>query len=61
MLKILRVTTKIVKIVQHQCFCEEIFALSHHKFLKSSSKLLSLNPFLNQNYILRVGARLRHV
>ncbi|XP_011690980.1 PREDICTED: uncharacterized protein LOC105451945 [Wasmannia auropunctata] len=50
----------LIKNAQAEAFKEEISMLRHSKFLKSSSKLLSLHPFLDDKGLLRVGGRLRH-
>ncbi|XP_054713000.1 uncharacterized protein LOC129222513 [Uloborus diversus] len=53
--------TKIItKIVQERSFEEEIKCLKGRRQLNSHSKILSLNPFLDNDGILRVGGRLRH-
>jgi len=46
--------------MQNQAFCSEISALRQNKNLKTSSKLLSLHPFIDGKDLLRVGGRLRH-
>jgi hypothetical protein len=50
---------RIVKIVQQEGFAEEIANLNSHKPLSIRSKILNLNPFVDQNGILRVGGRLK--
>lgn len=45
---------------QQEEFSEDIWHLRNGRPLKNSSKLRSLNPFLDDNGILRVGGRLRH-
>nr|CAI5840531.1 unnamed protein product [Callosobruchus analis] len=50
----------LIKLVQCQEFGMEIMHLKRCKEVSKSSKLLSLNPFLDKNEILRVGGRLRH-
>lgn len=46
--------------VQEANFAIEIEKIKHHKQLTKTSKLLTLNPFLNENSILRVGGRLHN-
>lgn len=48
----------IVKLIQKECFHDEMHQLSTNQSLPKSSKLLSLTPFLDENGILRVGGRL---
>lgn len=50
----------IIKCVQLEFFQDEILCLSKNKPLKSSSSIISLNPFLDQNGILRVGGRIHN-
>lgn len=50
----------IISLVQREAFAEEIQTLQHGKQLAKISKLRGLNPFLNEQGILRVGGRLRH-
>jgi len=49
-----------VKSIQHQCFISEIRDLEANKPISSKSRLLTLNPFLDVNGLVRVGGRLRH-
>jgi len=49
-----------IKITQQQCFEREITSLKSNKSLPPKSPVLSLNPFLDDLGILRVGGRLRH-
>lgn len=44
---------------QHMCFSEEIQDLERHNKVKKRSKLITLDPFVDKNGILRVGGRLR--
>lgn len=46
------------KIAQSSDFSEEIKALQDNKSISRSSKLVSLNPFLDKNNVLRVGGRI---
>jgi transposase InsO family protein len=46
--------------VQLTSFADEVKLLSNGKDLPPKSKILSLNPFLDKDGILRVGGRLRH-
>lgn len=48
----------IIKLIQKEYFTQEICSLERNKVLKLNSKLLSLNPFLDSEGILRVGGRL---
>lgn len=52
-------TKRIVKKMQELEFSDEIKLLTEHKPLSKSSKLISLNVFLDSDGILRVGGRLR--
>ncbi|XP_054721417.1 uncharacterized protein LOC129231194 [Uloborus diversus] len=49
-----------IKQVQQQNFHPEIYCLKHSRTLPTKSKILSLNPFLDDDGLLRVGGRLRH-
>ena len=49
-----------IKIAQNLNFSEELIQLSRQLDVKGKSKLLSLNPILDHNGIMRVGGRLRH-
>ncbi|XP_063826513.1 uncharacterized protein LOC135075998 [Ostrinia nubilalis] len=49
----------IVKAVQAQHFSEDILRLKAKQNLKPKSSILTLNPFLDDNDILRVGGRLQ--
>lgn len=48
----------IIKIIQSQHFNSEIKLLLSRKSIFSTSKLSSLNPFLDTNHIIRVGGRI---
>lgn len=48
----------LIRLVQHSSFPEEIQALQRGRPIKSTSKLLTLHPFLDENNIIRVGGRL---
>ncbi|GIY59832.1 reverse transcriptase [Caerostris darwini] len=50
----------LIKSVQFIEFNNEINALKRNQALSCRSKILSLNPFLDNSGILRVGGRLRH-
>jgi hypothetical protein len=52
--------TTIIKIIQNTEFKGEIQELVRNKQIHKSSNLLSLNPFLDKDNILRVGGRIRH-
>ena len=49
---------KVIKSVQQRHFKEEIVALHNRNSLKSSSKISKLDPFLDQDGILKVGGRI---
>lgn len=50
----------LLKLVQQECFAAELHALQNGRCIPKQSKLLSLNPFLDNNNIIRVGGRLKH-
>lgn len=50
----------IIKLNQASEFCDEINCLRKGQPLNKSSKILSLNPLLDKDGLLRVGGRLRH-
>ena len=50
----------ICKLSQVSSFPEELTSLWEHKLIARGSKILSLNPFLDQHGVLRVGGRLQH-
>nr|CAH7738741.1 unnamed protein product [Callosobruchus chinensis] len=52
--------TYLVKLSQTESFPEEIATLKRRNSLQTSSKLLSLNPFLDDDGLLRVGGRLQN-
>ncbi|XP_076301683.1 uncharacterized protein LOC143219699 [Lasioglossum baleicum] len=49
-----------IDILQHEQFKKEIDTLNSGKALDKRSKILNLNPFLDERGILRVGGRLHH-
>ena len=49
----------IIRIVQQEEFTSELEALRHTKPINSKSRLLSLNPFLDSDGVIRVGGRLQ--
>ncbi|XP_072934980.1 uncharacterized protein [Epargyreus clarus] len=49
-----------IKIAQRRDFLEEIHRLNNKDYVKRSSKLKSLNPYMDNCNILRVGGRLRN-
>ncbi|XP_066585496.1 uncharacterized protein [Prorops nasuta] len=53
-------TLRVVKIIQAAAFLNYILTLQGKKSVPSSSRLLSLAPFLDAQGILRVGGRLQH-
>ena len=50
----------LIKRVQEREFFDEIDRLKTRKALKSSSRIIQLNPFLDEQGILRVGGRLKN-
>ncbi|XP_049886914.1 uncharacterized protein LOC126381473 [Pectinophora gossypiella] len=52
--------TTCLKISQRVDFPEELENLENGKHIKRGSRLTSLNPFLDENGVLRVGGRLKH-
>lgn len=50
----------LIKLAQSQAFSHDIQSLRKHKSVKPSSKLSSLNPFLDGESIIRVGGRIKH-
>ncbi|CAG7646258.1 unnamed protein product [Allacma fusca] len=48
----------LVRFVQHSAFASEIRAIAKHQRVHSDSNIKSLNPFLDQELVLRVGGRL---
>ena len=55
--EIKRAEKGVIKSVQQRHFKEEIMALHNGNSLKSSSKIVKLDPFLDQDGILKVGGR----
>ncbi|XP_043467276.1 uncharacterized protein LOC122501682 [Leptopilina heterotoma] len=55
-----RAEKRIIKIIQTSSFANEIRLLSQSKELSKGSKIFPLNPFLDEEKILRVGGRLKH-
>ena len=51
---------RIIRLVQETHFAEELRALKSRKAISTSSSLLSLNPFLDNRGLLRVGGRLEN-
>ena len=51
---------QIVKFLQRKYFSVELQSLSTGKTVKGSSRLVSLDPFLDNNGIIRVGRRLNY-
>ncbi|XP_073963739.1 LOW QUALITY PROTEIN: uncharacterized protein [Choristoneura fumiferana] len=49
-----------IRIVQRERFLEDMENLKKHQRVNKKSKLLSLQPYLDADGILRVGGRLRH-
>lgn len=50
---------QLVKMAQNESFANELSAIRNEKSLKSTHRLLSLNPFLDSSGLLRVGGRLK--
>ena len=50
--------TLLFKWIQHEEFGADILALTQNQPLSKKSKLLSLTPFLDESFILRIGGRL---
>lgn len=50
--------SRLIKIAQRECFQDDINTLLKNTTLAKQSPLISLNPFLDENKILRVGGRL---
>ncbi|XP_073964611.1 uncharacterized protein [Choristoneura fumiferana] len=51
---------QIIKLVQAQMFSEEIESIKKSKKISKTSKILGLDPFLDDHGLLRVGGRLKH-
>ncbi|XP_072375595.1 uncharacterized protein [Diabrotica undecimpunctata] len=50
----------LTKLVQLESFADETSRLKEGRLISSKSKLVSLNPFLDEAGVIRVGGRLRH-
>jgi len=50
----------IARVVQCESFHQEIYCLSKKQALRKDSKLIALDPFLDEMGLIRVGGRLRH-
>lgn len=50
----------LIKIVQSEAFELELHHLKNNEYISSHSKIAKLNPFIDEQGILRVGGRLRH-
>ena len=48
-----------LKITQRESYCEEIDRLTKNQEINRTSSILKLNPFLDQNGLLRLGGRLQ--
>lgn len=51
---------KIIHLVQQEVFTKEISSLKQNKILQGDSRLRNLNPFIDENGMLRVGGRLKN-
>ncbi|XP_043263915.1 uncharacterized protein LOC122404086 [Colletes gigas] len=51
---------RVIRLVQLEAFPSEIENLKKGKSISKKSKLVSLNPFIDENGIIRVGSRLEH-
>lgn len=51
-------TNKLVQLSQRQTFAQELHSLKNRGKIPRTSSILSLNPFLDENQIIRVGGRL---
>ncbi|XP_071578330.1 uncharacterized protein [Temnothorax nylanderi] len=54
-----KATIKIIKLIQREEFLPEMENLSRQQSVDKASKLLSLNPFVDADGVVRVGGRLR--
>ena len=54
-----RARTCILRCAQRQTFISEVGALQEKRYLPRSGRLLELNPFLDEDGIMRVGGRIR--
>lgn len=52
--------TSLIAMSQRIAFAHDIFELSKNRTISTRSRLICLNPFLDENKILRVGGRLQH-
>ncbi|XP_044747143.1 uncharacterized protein LOC123308514 [Coccinella septempunctata] len=50
----------ICKLVQRNAFPSEFVSLEKYKQISPNSKIVSLNPFMDKNGLIRVGGRLKH-
>ncbi|XP_063913270.1 uncharacterized protein LOC135129931 [Zophobas morio] len=50
----------VIKSLQSEVFAEDLHNLRHHKQLSKNSKILNLNPFIDEFGLLRVGGRLNN-
>ena len=50
----------VVRVYQMETYKDEILDLKHGKPLSQNSTIISLNPFLDEHGILRVGGRIKH-
>ncbi|KAK7910443.1 hypothetical protein WMY93_015127 [Mugilogobius chulae] len=50
----------IIRTVQQECYSQELSAIRKEQSLPKTSPILKLNPFIDNDGLLRVGGRLRH-
>lgn len=50
----------VAKFVQLEAFPEELRCLHDRRSLPRKSKLIALNPFIDEEGLIRVGGRIRH-
>lgn len=56
--EIIEAETRIIKIIQAACFSRELKNLKN-KNSTNKSKITALNPFIDENGLIRVGGRLK--
>lgn len=58
--KLQKAQNVVIRVVQNEWFGNEISSLNQSNQVSTNSPILSLNPFLDDHKILRVGGRLKH-